>query len=79
MRTADQPRAIYLCELALDLTGRVLRPDGDFLIKIFQGEDFNTYHKQVHNNFNKVQMHKPLSSHDRSREQYLLTRNFRNL
>ena len=36
---------MYLCELALDLAGRVLRPGGDFLIKIFQGEGFDQYHK----------------------------------
>lgn len=43
VRAADQPRAMYLCELALDLAGRVLRPGGDFLIKIFQGEGFDQY------------------------------------
>jgi len=77
VRTADQARAMYLCELALDLSGRVLRPGGDFLIKIFQGEGFDLYHKQVREQFEKVQMRKPLSSRDRSREQYLLARGFR--
>src|SRR5690606_33648895 len=67
VRTADQARAMYLCELALDLAGRVLRPGGDFLIKIFQGEGFDAYHKQVRETFDKVQMRKPLSSRDRSR------------
>ena len=75
----DQPRAMYLCELALDLSTRVLRPGGDFLIKIFQGEGFDLYHKQVRQLFDKVQMRKPLSSRDRSREQYLLARGFRGL
>ena len=77
VRAADQPRAMYLCELALDLAGRVLRPGGDFLIKIFQGEGFDQYHKQAREMFDKVQMRKPLSSRDRSREQYLLARGFR--
>ncbi|MDP3979577.1 MAG: 23S rRNA (uridine(2552)-2'-O)-methyltransferase RlmE [Pseudomonas sp.] len=77
VRTADQARAMYLCELALDLAGRVLRPGGDFLIKIFQGEGFDLYHKQVREMFGKVQMRKPLSSRDRSREQYMLGRSFR--
>ncbi|WP_320406537.1 SAM-dependent methyltransferase, partial [Escherichia coli] len=72
VRAADQPRAMYLCELALDLAGRVLRPGGDFLIKIFQGEGFDQYHKQAREMFDKVQMRKSLSSRDRSREQYLL-------
>ena len=60
VRAADQPRAMYLCELALDLAGRVLRPGGDFLIKIFQGEGFDQYHKQAREMFDKVQMRKPL-------------------
>ena len=68
---------MYLCELALDLAGRVLLPGGDFLIKIFQGEGFDAYHKQVLETFDKVQMRKPLSSRDRLREQYLLARGFR--
>ena len=77
VRASDQPRAMYLCELALDLAVKVLRPGGDFLIKIFQGEGFDEYHKQVRTLFDKVQMRKPLSSRDRSREQYLLARGFR--
>lgn len=77
VKMADQARAMYLCELALDLAGQVLRPGGDFLIKIFQGEGFDVYHKQVRTMFDKVQMRKPLSSRDRSREQYLLARGFR--
>src|SRR5262245_1469786 len=77
VRAADQPRAMYLCELALDLVGRALRPGGDFLIKIFQGEGFDIYHRQVRERFDKVLMRKPLSSRGRSREQYLLARGFR--
>ena len=77
VREADQPRAMYLCELALELSARVLRPGGDFLIKIFQGEGFDQYHKLTRQMFDKVQMRKPLSSRDRSREQYLLARGFR--
>jgi 23S rRNA (uridine2552-2'-O)-methyltransferase len=73
----DMPRAMFLCELALDLATRVLKPGGDFLIKIFQGEGFDMYLKDVRTKFDKVQMRKPLSSRDRSREQYLLARGFR--
>ncbi|QXI27828.1 23S rRNA (uridine(2552)-2'-O)-methyltransferase RlmE [Pseudomonas vanderleydeniana] len=73
----DMPRSMFLCELALDLAGRVLRPGGDFLIKIFQGEGFDEYHKNFRKQFDKVQTRKPASSRDRSREQYLLGRGFR--
>ncbi|WDY58683.1 23S rRNA (uridine(2552)-2'-O)-methyltransferase RlmE [Pseudomonas sp. PSKL.D1] len=73
----DIPRAMFLCELALDLASRVLKPGGDFLIKIFQGEGFDVYLKDVRSKFDKVQMRKPSSSRDRSREQYLLGRGFK--
>ncbi len=62
----DMPRAMFLCELALDLATRVLKPGGDFLIKIFQGEGFDVYLKDVRSKFDKVQMRKPSSSRDRS-------------
>src|SRR5690554_1947289 len=74
IRTADQAAAMLLCELALDLAIKVLRPGGDFLIKVFHGEGFNEYLKEVRQQFEKVQMRKPASSRDRSREQYLLAR-----
>jgi len=77
LAAVDMPRAMFLCELALDLAGRVLRPGGDFLIKVFQGEGFDQYHKDIRKLFDKVQMRKPSSSRDRSREQYLLGRGFR--
>jgi len=77
LSAVDMPRAMFLCELALDLAGRVLRPGGDFLIKVFQGEGFDVYHKEVRKMFDKVQMRKPTSSRDRSREQYLLGRGFK--
>jgi len=77
IRTADQAAAMYLCELALDLASKVLRPGGDFLIKIFHGEGFDEYLRDVRSRFEKVQMRKPTSSRDRSREQYLLARGMR--
>lgn len=79
IRTADQAGAMYLCELALDLASKVLRPGGDFLIKIFHGEGFDDYLRDVRRRFEKVQMRKPTSSRDRSREQYLLARGMREL
>jgi 23S rRNA (uridine2552-2'-O)-methyltransferase len=79
LAAVDMPRAMFLSELALDLAGRVLSPGGDFLIKVFQGEGFDEYHKGIRKLFDKVQMRKPLSSRDRSREQYLLARGFRGI
>ena len=74
VRTADQAAAMYLCELALDLATKVLRPGGDFLIKIFHGEGFDEYLRDVRQRFDKVQMRKPTSSRDRSRAPYFLAR-----
>ena len=79
VRTADQAAAMYLSELALDLASKVLRPGGDFLIKVFHGEGFDAYLRDVRSRFEKVQMRKPASSRDRSREQYLLARGMRAL
>ncbi len=77
IRTADQAAAMYLCELALDLASKVLRPGGDFLIKVFHGDGFDEYLRDIRSRFEKVQMRKPASSRDRSREQYLLARGMR--
>jgi len=74
IRIADQASAMYLCELALDLASKVLRPGGDFLIIVFHGDGFDEYLRDVRSRFEKVQMRKPTSSRDRSREQYLLAR-----
>ncbi|MGJ7513940.1 23S rRNA (uridine(2552)-2'-O)-methyltransferase RlmE [Pseudomonas baetica] len=73
----DMPKAMFLCELALDLAERILKPGGNFLIKIFQGEGFDTYLKDARQKFDKVQMIKPDSSRDSSREQYMLGWGFR--
>ncbi|EIK93990.1 23S rRNA methyltransferase J [Pseudomonas sp. M47T1] len=73
----DMPKAMFLCELALDLAERVLKPGGDFVIKIFQGEGFDVYLKDARKKFDKVIMLKPDSSRDRSREQYMLGRGYK--
>lgn len=70
----DQPRAMYLTELALDFAVQNLRPSGDFLVKIFQGEGFDEYLRQCRSLFKKVLIRKPKASRPRSREVYLLAR-----
>ncbi|MCJ8170714.1 23S rRNA (uridine(2552)-2'-O)-methyltransferase RlmE [Atopomonas sediminilitoris] len=74
---ADQVKAMYLCELALDMAARVLRPGGDFLIKAFHGEGFDQYLRDMRSQYDKVVVRKPTASRDRSREQYLLGRGFK--
>lgn len=68
---------MYLIELALDMAQQVLMPGGDFLTKIFQGEGFDQYLKEMRLRFDKVVTRKPDASRPRSREVYLLGRGFR--
>jgi 23S rRNA (uridine2552-2'-O)-methyltransferase len=78
MTAVDQPRAIYLCELALEFALEALRPGGDFLIKVFQGEGFEPFLKAMRASFTKVVTRKPEASRANSREVYLLGRGRRN-
>ncbi|KPH01209.1 MULTISPECIES: 23S rRNA (uridine(2552)-2'-O)-methyltransferase RlmE [Pseudomonas] len=73
----DMPKAMFLCELALDLAERILKPGGNFVIKIFQGEGFDVYLKEARKKFDKIQMIKPDSSRGSSREQYMLAWGYR--
>jgi 23S rRNA (uridine2552-2'-O)-methyltransferase len=70
--TVDQARSIHLCELALDFAVRHLRPGGQFVVKVFQGEGFMAFRKQMEAAFSSVQVRKPKASRDRSAEVYLL-------
>ncbi len=75
--SSDQPAAMYLVELALDLVREVLRPDGDFLVKVFQGEGFDQYLADMRSSFKSVVTRKPDSSRARSREVYLLGKGYK--
>ncbi len=77
IKAVDQPRGLYLAELALDFAGRRLRPGGDFLVKAFQGEGFDAFLKSLRAAFVTVTPRKPRASRARSAEQYLLARNYR--
>lgn len=76
MDAVDQPRAIYLAELALDMARQVLKPGGDFLVKVFQGVGFDEYLRELRGSFAKVVTRKPKASRPRSKEVYLLARGF---
>ncbi|HEB95282.1 MAG TPA: 23S rRNA (uridine(2552)-2'-O)-methyltransferase RlmE [Sedimenticola thiotaurini] len=73
----DQPRSIYLCELALEFAREVLKPGGGFLVKVFQGEGFDQYYRELRSSFRKVATRKPKASRPRSREVYLLAGNYK--
>ena len=72
----DQPKSIYLCEIALDFAKEVLRPGGSMLIKVFQGEGFDHFVRELRNHFTRVQTRKPSASRPKSREVYLVAGNF---
>jgi len=74
--SADQAASIYLCDLALDFARTHLKTGGVFVIKIFQGEGFDDYLRQVRALFASVAIRKPKSSRPRSREVYLVARNY---
>jgi 23S rRNA (uridine2552-2'-O)-methyltransferase len=68
----DQPRAMVLAELALDMAGRVLKPGGTFVMKLFQGEGSDAFIMDVRKRFTKVSVRKPKASRPRSREVYIV-------
>ena len=76
MRAVDQPRAMYLAELSLELARNVLKPGGDLLIKIFNGEGLDEFKKVLRADFDKLIIRKPKASRARSRENYLLARGY---
>lgn len=75
--SADLPRAMYLCELALDMAQRVLKPGGSFVIKVFQGEGYDAYREAILKSFKVLKTRKPDASRPRSREIYLVAKDFR--
>ncbi len=72
MNSIDQPAAMYLVELALEMARDVLKPNGNFVAKVFQGEGFDQYLSDVRTSFKKVITRKPDSSRARSREVYII-------
>jgi len=74
---ADQPRSMYLVELALDLARNTLKPGGAFLCKVFQGAGSEEYFRDLKSSFKVVQIKKPKASRARSREVYVLALGFK--
>ena len=75
-RSVDQPRSMYLAELALDLCDSVLKPGGDFVCKLFQGEGTDAFIAEARRRFRRVRVMKPEASRAGSREVYLVARNY---
>lgn len=77
VKAVDQPRGMYLAELALDMARKVLAPGGSFMVKVFQGEGSEQFRRDVQDSFEKVMTRKPKSSRPESPEVYLLARNYK--
>ncbi|MER0169745.1 MAG: RlmE family RNA methyltransferase [Nitrosomonas sp.] len=69
---SDQARSMYLAELALAFSMEQLNYGGNFLVKVFQGRDFEQFHRDMRAGFKSVVVRKPEASRDRSNELYLL-------
>ena len=73
----DQPKSMYLAELALDMARSVLKPGGSFVAKVFHGEGFDDLLKDTRTSFTAVRSRKPDASRGRSREVYQLATGFK--
>lgn len=76
IREVDQPRGIYLAELAIDFASHVLVAGGNLVVKTFQGEGVDSVVKQLRNQFEQVAIRKPKASRSESREIYLVSKRF---
>lgn len=72
INSVDQPKAMYLAELAAEFSIEVLAPDGGLIVKLFQGAGFDDYVKLLRSKFSKVLIRKPDASRSRSREVYAM-------
>ncbi len=76
-KAVDQPRSMYLAELALDFALKVLRKKGTFICKLFQGQGTDDVVTAARAAFEQVKIVKPAASRPGSSEIYLVARNYR--
>lgn len=72
IRMTDQARSAELCEWALDLALKLLKPHGHFVCKLFHSNDFQIIRKRITENFRKFEAVKPLSTRTESKEIFLV-------
>lgn len=72
MDAVDQPRAMYMVDLAVDFARNMLGSGGTFVCKVFQGEGFDILVQELRKDFGRVVIRKPKASRPRSREVYLV-------
>jgi len=72
IRITDQARSMELCELALNVSDRFLKINGNFVCKFFHSDDFQSLKKMVDERFNKVEVLRPKSTRKESKEIFLI-------
>lgn len=75
--SVDQAKSIYLVELSLEMCRAVLKPNGNYVVKVFMGEGFDGFFSEVKKAFKNVKTRKPDSSRARSREVYLVASGYK--
>ena len=75
-KAIDQPRSMYLAELALEFARQVLRRNGNFVCKLFQGQGTEAFISVARCSFERVRVMKPKASRPGSSEVYLVARNY---
>ena len=75
-KAVDQPKSMYLAELALDFARQHLTKGGVFAVKLFQGEGYAQYIQDLRSSFKRVTTFKPQASRKESREMYAVARDF---
>jgi len=76
-RSVDQPRAMHLAELAAEVAAQTLDKRGALVVKLFHGEGFDDFVRDMRERYERVKVRKPRASRPRSRETYLVARNLR--
>ena len=76
IRVTDQSRNMAIAELVYDFSTQILKPGGDLLVKLFEGEGTYEYRQLLKEKFAKVLVRKPKASRDQSREFYILARSY---
>ena len=76
IRVTDQSRNMAIAELVYDFSTQILKPGGDLLVKLFEGDGTYEYRQLLKEKFAKVLVRKPKASRDQSREFYVLARSY---
>jgi len=73
----DHAKQIDLATKALETAQKILRPDGTFFVKVFEGDLMNQFIKKIKQNFAEVKLIKPKASRAQSSEMYILALGFK--